>query len=189
MGRRSFTWEFKVEAVRLVRERGVSFRQAGADLGIHENMLRKWAKDSALHQTQAFPGRGKQRADDAEVSRRLRDLRARHSVARAAAAVLSACLCTHVLGQTAAAGWNGAPPGGIWKAAVPPTQMKGEFDNFDPIGIAAGARIKADCSINWIDPDDGARYCFSSGTSLEFFLDDPQANTARARAGWLKLNH
>jgi hypothetical protein len=43
-------------------------------------------------------------------------------------------------------------------------------------------------SINWIDPDDGARYCFSSGTSLEFFLDDPQASIARARAGWLKLN-
>ena len=80
---------------------------------------------------------------------RHRDVRARHSVARAAAAVLSACLCTHALGQTATAGWNGAPPGGIWKAAVPPTQMKGEFDNFDPIGIAAGARIKADCSINW----------------------------------------
>jgi hypothetical protein len=121
--------------------------------------------------------------------RRLRDLRARHSVARAAAAVLSACLCTHALSQTAAAGWNHAPPGGIWKAAVPPTQMKGEFDNFDPIGIASGARIKADCSINWIDPDDGARYCFSSGTSLEFFLDNPQASIARARAGWLKLNH
>jgi hypothetical protein len=67
--------------------------------------------------------------------------------------------------------------------------MRGEFDNFDPIGIAAGARIKADCSINWIDPDGGARYCFSSGTSLEFFLDDPQTSIARARAGWLKLNH
>jgi hypothetical protein len=36
--------------------------------------------------------------------------------------------------------------------------MKGEFDNFDPIGIVAGARIKADCSINWIDPDDGGQY-------------------------------
>jgi hypothetical protein len=121
--------------------------------------------------------------------RRLHDLHARHSVARAAAAVLSACLCTHALGQTATAGGNGAAPGGIWKAAMPPTQMKGEFDNFDPIGIAAGARIKADCSINWIDPDDGARYCFSSGTSLEFFLDGPQASIARARAGWLELNH
>jgi hypothetical protein len=119
---------------------------------------------------------------------RLRDLCARHSVARALAAGLSACLYTVALAQTATGGWNGTPPGGIWKAAVPPTQMKGEFDNFDPIGLAAGTRIKADCSINWIDPDDGARYCFSSGTSLEFFLDDPKASIARARASWLKLN-
>jgi transposase len=74
MGRRSFTREFKVEAVKLVRERGVSYRQAGADLGVHENVLRKWAKDSALNAVQAFPGRGKQRADDAEVSRLRREL-------------------------------------------------------------------------------------------------------------------
>jgi hypothetical protein len=79
------------------------------------------------------------------------------------------------------------PAGGIWKAAVPPTSMKGEFDGLDPLGVAAGARIKADCSLNWIDPDDGKRYCFSSGTSLEFFLDEPQANLTRARQGWLKL--
>jgi hypothetical protein len=78
--------------------------------------------------------------------------------------------------------------GGIWKAAVPPKTMTGEFDNLDPLGVAAGARIKADCSLNWIDPDDGKRYCFSSGTSLEFFLDGPQANLRRARAGWQKLS-
>jgi hypothetical protein len=86
------------------------------------------------------------------------------------------------LGQPAAgaAGYGG----GIWKAAVPPKPMKGEFDSFDPLGVAAGARIKADCSLNWIDPNDGKRYCFSSGTSLEFFLDKPQANIERARAGW-----
>jgi hypothetical protein len=77
--------------------------------------------------------------------------------------------------------------GGIWKAAVPPKPMKGEFDEFDPLGIAAGAMIKADCSLNWINPDDGKRYCFSSGTSLEFFLDMPRANLERARAGWRKL--
>ena len=33
MGRRQFTREFKVEAVRLVRERGVSIAQASRDLG------------------------------------------------------------------------------------------------------------------------------------------------------------
>ena len=76
---------------------------------------------------------------------------------------------------------------GIWKAAVPAKPMKGEFDNMDPLGIAAGARIKADCSLNWIDPDDGALYCFSSGTSLEYFMDQPKANIERARRGWRKL--
>ena len=77
--------------------------------------------------------------------------------------------------------------GGIWKAAVPPRPMKGEFDSLDPLGVSAGARIKADCSLNWIDPDDGKRYCFSSGTSLEFFLDRPQFNLERAQAGWRKM--
>ena len=77
---------------------------------------------------------------------------------------------------------------GIWKAVVPAAPMKGEFDDFDPVGIAAGAQIKADCSLNWVNPDDGARYCFSSGTSLEYFLDRPHYNIERARAGWRKLN-
>jgi hypothetical protein len=77
---------------------------------------------------------------------------------------------------------------GIWKAVVPPKSMKGEFNNFDPLGVAAGARIPADCSLNWVDPDDGKLYCFVSGTSLEFFLDSPQAHIQQARAGWLKLS-
>ncbi len=76
---------------------------------------------------------------------------------------------------------------GIWKAAVPVEQMQAAFDSLDPIGLAAGAGIRADCSLNWVDPDDGARYCFSSGTSLEVFLEAPHANIARARAGWEHL--
>jgi transposase len=38
--RRVFTREFKVEAVKLVRERGVSIPQAARDLDLHENVLR-----------------------------------------------------------------------------------------------------------------------------------------------------
>jgi transposase-like protein len=41
MQRRSFSREFKVEAVRLVRERSVSVAQAARDLDVHENVLRK----------------------------------------------------------------------------------------------------------------------------------------------------
>jgi two-component sensor histidine kinase len=47
MDRRRFTREFKVEAVKLVRERGVAVKQAARDLNIHENVLRKWVKGFA----------------------------------------------------------------------------------------------------------------------------------------------
>jgi transposase len=74
MGRRVFSREFKVEAVRLVVDRGVTFRQASKDLGIHENLLRNWAKDLRSDPGQAFPGRGKMKPDDAEVARLRREL-------------------------------------------------------------------------------------------------------------------
>jgi transposase len=74
MGRRTFSPEFKLEAIKLVRERGVVISQAARDLGLHQNVLRKWVKDHAENGTQAFPGRGKQRPDDAEVSRLRREL-------------------------------------------------------------------------------------------------------------------
>jgi len=76
---------------------------------------------------------------------------------------------------------------GIWKAAVPQRAMHGEFDNYDPIGVAAGARVKADCSLNWLDPDDGKLYCFSSGTSLEMFLELPHTHIEQARRAWRAL--
>lgn len=74
MGKRVFTREFKLEAVKLVRERGMTRVQAARDLGIHVNVLRKWVKDFEKDAGQAFPGRGKMRADDAEVARLKREL-------------------------------------------------------------------------------------------------------------------
>lgn len=59
MKRRKFSREFKVEAVKLVRERGVSVAQAGRDLDVHENVLRKWVKELGSDPAQAF------RADEA----------------------------------------------------------------------------------------------------------------------------
>ena len=38
MGRRTFSKEFKVEAVRLVQDRGVSVAQAARDLDVHVNV-------------------------------------------------------------------------------------------------------------------------------------------------------
>jgi len=42
MRRRKFSREFKLEAVRLVKDRGVAVAQAARDLDLHENVLRKW---------------------------------------------------------------------------------------------------------------------------------------------------
>jgi transposase len=47
MQQRKFSREFKLEAVRLVRERGVAFAQGARDLDVHENVLRKWVKEFA----------------------------------------------------------------------------------------------------------------------------------------------
>ena len=74
MGRRSFTAEFKREAVKLVLERGMALSQASKDLGLHVNVLRKWVAEAKTNGAAAFPGRGRQRPDDAELSRLRREL-------------------------------------------------------------------------------------------------------------------
>ncbi len=76
---------------------------------------------------------------------------------------------------------------GIWKWVVPPVKMTGAYDNNDPIGVITGRKIHADCSINWTDPDTHKLYCFSSATSLVYFLDAPKTNIARADKAWRDL--
>jgi hypothetical protein len=44
METRKFTREFKLEAVRLITERGVSYAQAASDLGVRASVLRNWVK-------------------------------------------------------------------------------------------------------------------------------------------------
>lgn len=89
MGKRTFTPEFKLEAVKLVTERGISKSQAARDLGIHLNVLRKWIADVERDPQQAFPGQGKRRADDAEIAmlkRELADARAERDILKKAIA-------------------------------------------------------------------------------------------------------
>jgi transposase-like protein len=47
MERRKFTREFKLEAVCLIKDRGVSYVQASQDLGVHPSQLRDWVKKFA----------------------------------------------------------------------------------------------------------------------------------------------
>ena len=87
--RRQFTREFKLEAVRLVAERGVSFAQASRDLDVHVNVLRKWVRDFEGDPKQAFPGQGQLKPEQAEIERLRKEvvkLKAERDILKKAAA-------------------------------------------------------------------------------------------------------
>ena len=89
MRRRKFSREFKVEAVKLVKERGVSAAQAARDLDVHENVLRKWIKEFGSDPAQAFPGQGQMKPEQQEIERLRREvnkLRAERDILKKAAA-------------------------------------------------------------------------------------------------------
>ena len=56
MQRRKFSREFKLEAVKLVTERGVSVAQACRDLELAESVLRRWMREATRRQPRRFPG-------------------------------------------------------------------------------------------------------------------------------------
>ena len=89
MQRRTFGVEFKLEAVRLVRERGVSVAQAARNLDVHENVLRKWLQAFAADPGQAFPGHGQMKPEQLEIERLRREvarLKAERDILKKAAA-------------------------------------------------------------------------------------------------------
>ena len=69
--RRTYTPEFKAEAVKLVTEQGYSIAEAARSLGIHETLLRSWKQALQDQGEQAFPGHGKLSPFE-EENRRLR---------------------------------------------------------------------------------------------------------------------
>ena len=74
MQRRKFTREFKVEAVRMTKDRGVSVAQASRDLPVHPNVLRKWAREMSVDPAQAFPGHGQMKPEQLEIERLKREV-------------------------------------------------------------------------------------------------------------------
>ncbi len=74
MERRKFSREFKLEAVKLVLERGVSAAQAARDLDVHANVLRKWIREAEGDPGSAFPGHGNLRPEQQEIERLRREL-------------------------------------------------------------------------------------------------------------------
>ena len=61
--RRSFTEEFKREAIRLAIERG-NLSAVARDLGINDSILQRWKKRLEEEQPRPFPGQGNPRDEE-----------------------------------------------------------------------------------------------------------------------------
>src|SRR5215212_6385794 len=69
--RRTYTREFKIEAVKLVTQEGYSIAEAARSLDVGETLLRSWKVAFQAEGEQAFPGNGRLPAVEEEL-RRLR---------------------------------------------------------------------------------------------------------------------
>lgn len=71
---KTYTREFKLEAVQLVKSSGKPLSQIARDLGVSETALYNWCKQLAEQGQQAFPGSGHQTAEQEEIRRLQREL-------------------------------------------------------------------------------------------------------------------
>ncbi len=65
--RKSYSKQFKLDAVKLVTEQGYNISEAARNLGIDHNTLRRWKKQLELDKSEAFPGNGKMTSEKEEL--------------------------------------------------------------------------------------------------------------------------
>jgi transposase len=73
MARKTYTREFKLQAVRLMTEQNLSVSEVARQLGVSDNCLRLWRQAAVQQGAAAFPGQGNLSAEQDEL-RRLRAL-------------------------------------------------------------------------------------------------------------------
>jgi transposase len=71
---KTYTREFKEEAVRLVQTSGKSIAQVARELGISDTSIHQWRKELAQRGKEAFPGSGHRTALEEENRRLKREL-------------------------------------------------------------------------------------------------------------------
>ena len=71
---KTYTREFKLEAVQLVKSSGKPMSQIARELGVSDSALYHWSRQLAEEGEQAFPGSGHQTAQEEEIPRLKREL-------------------------------------------------------------------------------------------------------------------
>ena len=87
--RKSYTEEFKREAVRLAKERG-NIRAAARDLGLSANTVQNWKKQLEQTPENAFPGNGNPRdKETAQLQRENRRLKEENEILKKAVGIFT----------------------------------------------------------------------------------------------------
>lgn len=71
---KTYTPEFKREAVRLAQSSGKPIAQVARELGISDTSIHQWRRELTDHGSEAFPGSGHQNAQEEEIRRLKREL-------------------------------------------------------------------------------------------------------------------
>ena len=90
--RKTYTREFKFEAVRLAETSGKSMRQLEQEMGIGEGCIRQWKRKLAADGENAFPGHGNLPPDEERIrqlERELETVRQERDVLKKAVAIFS----------------------------------------------------------------------------------------------------
>jgi transposase len=67
--KRTYTPEFKEDAVRLVTEQRYKVTEAARNLGIHPSLLQRWKTELASAGLNAFPGKGRLTPEKEELQK------------------------------------------------------------------------------------------------------------------------
>jgi transposase len=81
---------FKLECIRMVEEDGLNGMEVSRKLGIHEKTIYRWIAEHRKNGDAAFPGKGNQTPDYAEIRRlnkRIRDLEEENEILKKAAVI------------------------------------------------------------------------------------------------------
>jgi transposase len=89
---KTYTPEFKREAVRLDQTSGKPIVQVARELGISDTSIHQWRKELTEHGQEAFPGSGHQTAQEEELrllKRELERVRQERDILKKAVAIFS----------------------------------------------------------------------------------------------------
>ena len=88
--RRTYDRQFKVDAVRLLKESGKTATEIADNLGIKRDLLSRWKKELADETRIAFTGKGNPRDEEvARLKKEIADLRMERDILKKAMAIFS----------------------------------------------------------------------------------------------------